>query len=149
MNVEIASCNIKLARGIKRFINTCIDSILKDDIFNFLPQSSKLSIVIVDNKKIKELNKIFRNINKSTNVLSFVLDDQTPYYYVWGEIIISYDKAALEARVENISIKERLAKLLIHSLLHLANFDHKNDKEEKKMKLYELKLLQKLKETVI
>lgn len=149
MDVEISFYNIKPIKKINKFITDCINLIIKDEVFDFLPTNSKLSIAIVDNEKIRELNRIFRNIDKPTNVLSFVLDDQNPYCYTWGEIIISYDKVIEEAEVENISLNEKVVRLLIHSLLHLANYDHNNAIEEEKMKFYELKLFGKLKDIIV
>ena len=103
--------------------------------YKFLNKKVSLTLLLSNNKKIKKLNKIFRNKNKSTDILSFPFSKKTKILnqtYL-GDIIINYafvDKT----RDQKIKIlKKKLIKIFIHGFLHLLNFDHKKNKDYKKM----------------
>lgn len=74
---------------------------------------SELSLVIVGDKKIKELNKKYRNQNKATDVLAFD----------YGEIFLCLPQAKRQAKQLGHSLKKELAILLIHGILHLLGYD--------------------------
>lgn len=92
-----------------------------------------LSIVLVSPEKIKELNKKYKKKNKETDVLSFLYDDL-------GEIVICLKKVRENAKKFSLPFKTELAKVLIHSVLHLLGHDHETDKQalamEKKENYY-------------
>lgn len=104
-----------------------------------------VSINLVGEAKIKELNKKYRNKNKSTDVLSFPInayngltisaDGQTVNDI--GDIFICLSIAKKEAKRENISIEQKLAQLTVHGFLHLQDYDHERSKRsaEKMFKL--------------
>ena len=90
----------------------------------------ELSIVIMGDPGIQELNLNFRGIDKPTNVLSFPMQegefsDITPG--LLGDVVISVDRAEKEAKQAGISLDERISQLLIHGILHLIGFDHEID----------------------
>ena len=95
------------------------------------------NIIIVDNKKIHELNKQYRNINRPTDVISFALEDnkkiEVPNVRVLGDIYISYDKVMSQANEYNHSLKREICFLAIHGLLHLLGYDHITKEDEKVM----------------
>ena len=88
------------------------------------------------------MNKVFRNKNKSTDILSFPLNKkikikQNSYL---GDIIISYNYLD-KPRSQNLKLfEEKVIKIFIHGFLHLLGFDHKKNKDHYKM-LREEKLL--------
>ncbi len=103
-----------------------------------------LSIALVDEKRIKELNKLYRKKNlaveedksssspftaaRVTDVLSFDYDDS-------GEIVICLSQVKKNARNFNSTFKKELARVLIHGILHLLGFNHeKNEREADKMR---------------
>ena len=93
----------------------------------------EISIVIMDDPGIRELNASFRGMDKSTNVLSFPMQegefsDITPG--LLGDVVISLDTAEQEAEQAGISLDERMSQLLIHGILHLLGFDHEVDNSE-------------------
>lgn len=100
-------------------------------------KNCEISIVITDDEDIKKINKIYRNIDKETNVLSFPMDDENmviPGIKILGDLVISEDTACKEAKAANITIDQRLSQLLIHGILHLSGYDHEiSEKEDKKM----------------
>lgn len=97
----------------------------------------EFGIIIVDNKKIKQLNKEYRKIDKETDVISFALEDYKQVIYdkirVLGDIYISIDKAKEQAKEFNHSLLKELSFLMIHGFLHLLGYDHIDEEDEKNM----------------
>ncbi len=85
-----------------------------------------LSIVLVSPVKIKELNRKYRKKNKTTDVLSFLYDDS-------GEIVICLKEVRQNAKKFGLPFKTELAKVLIHSVLHLLGYEHQSQKQVKLM----------------
>ncbi len=105
---------------------------------------SELSILLVDDAEIEQLNFNYRNKKKPTNVLSFPMgeDDMNSELPLLGDIVVSVETASREAAGEGITLEERLSQLLIHGLLHLIGYDHeKSEFEEDRMYKKSLKLL--------
>ena len=88
-----------------------------------------LSLVLVGDKRIKELNKIYRRKNKVTDVLSFGDWDDKKFL---GEVFICLPQAKRQAKKYGATLKRELTRLLAHGLLHLAGFDHEKTKQEEK-----------------
>ena len=109
---------------------------------------AELSIVLVDDHHIAELNKNWRRKSGPTNVLSFSLtegEDLAMARNLLGDIVISVETAAREARKNGISVHRRLNGLLVHGFLHLLGYDHeKSDSEAERMFTRERELLQDL-----
>ena len=97
----------------------------------------EFDIIFVENKKIKELNKEYRNIDKPTDVITFALEDYQKVIYdrirVLGDIYISIEQAKEQAKEYGHSYLRELSFLMIHGFLHLLGYDHVNDEEEKIM----------------
>ncbi|MCE5194933.1 MAG: rRNA maturation RNase YbeY [Nitrospiraceae bacterium] len=102
---------------------------------------SELSILLVDDRKMKKLNKKYRKINKTTDVLSFPLDDRI----FLGDIVISPETAARQAEENDCSFWDEMKWLIVHGILHLTGYDHeKSLYAERKMRLKEKELLRKM-----
>ena len=103
--------------------------------YKFSKKKVSFSLLLSNNKKIKKLNKDFRNKNKPTDILSFPFSKKNKIKkkaYI-GDIIISYDFLN-KPKIQKIEIfKEKLIRIFIHGFLHLLNFDHKRDVDFKKM----------------
>ncbi len=116
-----------------------------------LPDNTELSILLVDNRYIKELNLIYRNQNRATDVLSFAMNEHTedePDYdfsndlNVLGDIVISLEKAKSQSEEYGHSLERELGFLVAHGMLHLLGFDHETEAEEKAMHNLQEKILQ-------
>ncbi len=110
-------------------------------------RDSELSILLTSDHNIQVLNRQFRQKDKPTNVLSFPLQEgTTPANGVMlGDIVISIDTAAKEAKQRGRPLREHINRLLIHGLLHLLGMDHeRSDHEAAEMVAREQELLQKL-----
>ncbi|RLB84618.1 MAG: rRNA maturation RNase YbeY [Deltaproteobacteria bacterium] len=105
----------------------------------------EISIVILDDQEMAQLNKTYRGINKPTNVLAFPMQEGefseiTPG--LLGDVVISMETAEREAVTARISLEERTSQLLIHGILHLLGFDHEmGDREAAIMEKKSLELL--------
>lgn len=97
----------------------------------------EFSVIIVDNKRIHEINKEYRGIDRPTDVISFALEDneeiEFDHYRVLGDIYISIDKVREQAREYGHSEKRELAFLTVHGFLHLLGYDHMKPEDEKVM----------------
>ena len=103
--------------------------------YKFLNKKVTFTLLLSNNKNIKKLNKVFREKNKSTDILSFPLDKKIKISKITylGDIIISYNYLD-KPRSQNLkSFKEKVTKLFIHGFLHLLGFDHKKNKDYSKM----------------
>lgn len=103
-----------------------------------LHENTELSVVIVHNDDIQQLNKSYRQLDQPTDVLSFPLvddfndiDDEIPL--MLGDIIISVDKVKEQAERFKHSFDRELAFLAVHGFLHLIGFTHDDEAEEKLM----------------
>lgn len=101
-----------------------------------------ISVTLVDNEYIHEINRNYRHIDRPTDVISFAfLDDnpnrdkmfQSKEMVVLGEIYISIDKAKEQALAYGHSLERELGFLFVHGLLHLLGYDHMNENDEKIM----------------
>ena len=110
--------------------------------FNLLKKKSKShTIFLTNSKKMKALNKKFRNKNKPTDVLSFPFQKKINYkknIYL-GDVAISYE--IINKRSKNSNFFLEFDKTWIHGYLHLLGHDHKKKKDFKKMKKLEEKIL--------
>ncbi|WP_027089271.1 rRNA maturation RNase YbeY [Thomasclavelia saccharogumia] len=103
-----------------------------------IDEDLELSCILVDDQKIHEINKEYRNIDRSTDVISFALEDNEQYYVSGmprslGDIFISIDHAKMQAEEYGHSLKREMCFLFTHGLLHLLGFDHMEVEDEKEM----------------
>ena len=118
-------------------------STLVQEIVEFVLKKEKieipiLNIIFTDNKKIHEINREYRNIDRETDVISFALEDEDTLvnaseYRILGDIYISVDKAKSQALEYGHSLKREICFLAVHGVYHLLGYDHQNKEEEKVM----------------
>jgi len=121
----------KYSKDIKKYYNLTLKTLKLNEEFD-------LSLVIVGPKKIKEINRDYRNKDQVTDVISFAcIDGQDDYSfeenYNLGDIFINVDRVKSQAKEYKHSIKREYCFLFVHGLLHLLGYDHMNKKDEKKM----------------
>ena len=121
--------NVSEKKELKKLINYAVKYLNLKDI--------EFGVIFVDNNKIKELNKIYRNIDRETDVITFRLADYEEVIFnnvnILGDIYISLDKALSQSIEYNHSYLRELSFLLIHGFLHLLGYDHMNEEDEKVM----------------
>jgi len=93
----------------------------------------EISILLLDDPQIRELNREYRKKDKSTDVLSFpMLDDMVKNVQpqLLGDIVISVETAEKQAEKRKCSLYNELSRLLIHGTLHLLGYDHELSKKD-------------------
>lgn len=122
-NLEQELCELK-----ELLVNVAKDEGLENILFN---------VIIIDNSRIREINREYRNIDRETDVISFALEDDKTFNLeeirVLGDIYISIDKTRSQAEEYGHSFKRELSFLAIHGFLHLLGYDHMEKDEEEIM----------------
>ena len=99
--------------------------------------NSIFSVIIVDEDKIKKLNKEYRNKDSITDVISFALEDDNTFiktnFRVLGDIYICIKRAKEQSIEYGHSLLRELSFLSIHGLLHLLGYDHMEKEDEQVM----------------
>jgi probable rRNA maturation factor len=117
-----------------------------------LNNEAELSVTFVDNNRIQEINKEYRQKDKPTDVISFALEEMTegelqiagadiPRHL--GDIIISVPKTREQADEYGHSFMRELGFLTVHGFLHLLGYDHMNEVDEKIMFSRQAEILDK------
>lgn len=120
---------------------------LSKNILNYATQfvdidDALVSLCLSNDVAIKELNKKWRNIDKSTNVLSFPSASSMNFdNIILGDIIISFETVQHECLNENKSFQDHFTHLLIHGFLHLLGYDHIEEDEAIEMEQLERDIL--------
>ena len=124
-------------------------SIMKETIKVLgIEDNLSLSVSFVSEKKIREYNKNYRNIDKVTDVISFAMEDSEGFEYdcrELGDILVCYKRAIKQAEEYGHSLKREICFLFTHGLLHLLGYDHMNEADEKEMFGLQNKILDGLK----
>ena len=119
-------------------------------------KSFSCCVLACDNKQIKHLNNKFRGKNCPTNVLSFpaslenyeVKSTLTPAEatnpHELGDIAIAFEICKKEATKSKVKFEHHVCHLIVHSVLHLLGFDHKEEENATKMEKIEVQVLAKL-----
>lgn len=92
-------------------------------------ERGELSITLTDNERIHELNRLYRNVDRPTDVLSFPLEEDE----LLGDIIVSIPKAMDQAREYGHSFRRELYFLIVHGFYHLLGYDHETPEQESQM----------------
>lgn len=139
---------IKLDFDAESLIEECTREALCEEE---IEDDAEVSVTFVDNARIRELNKIHRQIDRETDVLSFPLGDENGFEVncdndaiLLGDIVVSLEKAVAQSEEYGHSIKREVAFLITHSLFHLLGYDHETEAEEKEMFTKQEKVLVKL-----
>lgn len=114
-----------------------------------LGSNFEVSITIVDNNRIHEINREYRSIDRPTDVISFAIEDNDEEDFeiffdeemkeeldlprLLGDIFISIDKAEEQAEEFGHSFDREIGFLAVHGFLHLNGYDHQTEEEEKEM----------------
>ncbi|MFS0561754.1 rRNA maturation RNase YbeY [Terribacillus sp. 179-K 1B1 HS] len=107
-----------------------------------ITEEAEMSITFVDNEEIQVINRNYRQKDAPTDVISFAMQEEgegeqqiigEEIPVVFGDIIISVDKAKEQAEDYGHSVERELGFLALHGFLHLLGYDHMNEADEKKM----------------
>lgn len=142
--IENLQDNVAITDKLEALLKEAVNGCLRLQEFQM---PSEISIMLVDDSKIKEINKEQRNIDKATDVLSFPMVDMKDGEIIsnegdfdldenlllLGDIIISTDTAMKQAEEYGHSFEREMAFLVTHGVFHLLGFDHEVEEEERVM----------------
>ena len=140
---EEKSWSKKIKRSQKFFDNICKKFPKK---FRFLNKKAYFTLLLSNNKKIRDLNRKFRKKNKHTDVLSFPFEQKKgnlKEIYL-GDIIISFNYMNKPKNLNSKEFKQKTIKIFIHGFLHLLGYDHIKEKDYKKMLHVEQKVFRSI-----
>lgn len=124
--------DIKITDEIKKLIEKSIAAVLKVEN---LHENVEVSVSFVGDEEIRDLNRDYRGVDKSTDVLSFPMDDEFIIdNRILGDVIINTRRVMEQAEELGHSEERELSYLTVHSILHLLGYDHMEDEDKKEMR---------------
>ncbi len=126
---------LPISKDLKRLIiEACRESLIAEG----REGDFEVTVTVVNNKQIREINFDCRNIDSATDVLSFPLSedgyefdiDPITNCQMLGDIVISAERASEQAHEFGQPFEREVAFLTVHSMLHLMGYDHVNNEEE-------------------
>lgn len=114
----------------RKRIVSAINNLLKQQE---IAQDVEVSVAVVGDRKMHALNKQYRNLDKTTNVLSFSMSDGGPTVLPplertdvlrLGDVIVSYPQVIVEASEEDVLVDDKIDELVTHGVLHLLGIHH-------------------------
>ena len=119
---------VKIPSGLRILIRRSCNAVLEYEHFD---GPAEISVTFVDNARIHELNKEYRDKDSATDVLSFPLGQDGQYDVdedngckILGDIVMSMERAMEQAELYGHSLQREVAYLTVHSMLHLLGYDH-------------------------
>lgn len=113
--------------------------------------AAEVSVVLVADDYIRELNLEYRGLNQATDVLSFAMEEEATAFSkaylpedvpeLLGDIYISVERTVEQANEYNHSLTRELCYLATHGLMHLLGYDHQNPEQTQTMREQEEKVL--------
>ena len=132
VNITDKQKKIKLPTGTRLLIRKACIATLTEEKF---PYNAEVEVILTDDENIRELNRKFRDIDSSTDVLSFPLGSDGEYdenpetgMKMLGDIVISVEHAYAQAELFGHGIEREISFLAVHSMLHLLGYDHVESK---------------------
>lgn len=130
---------IKIDEEIENIVEKSIEAALKEIEFT---DDYEVSVSFVGDNEIHELNRDYRGVDRTTDVLSFPMDDE--FTNMLGDIVININKVIEQAKEYGHSEKREISYLTVHSTLHLMGFDHEEEEDKKDMRAVEDRVMEKL-----
>ena len=110
-----------------------LDDVIKHTFEVLNITNANMAVILIDDERMHELNKEYRGVDRTTDVLSFALEDDNKIKLPireLGEVYVSIPKMLEQSKSFNHSEKRELSFLVCHGLLHLLGYDHTKSKEE-------------------
>lgn len=149
--VDINFLDILEQDDYKELINNVLTKAFEEEGLNKI--NMYVNIILTNPSNIRNTNKLYRNIDKETDVLSFPMfekeeiiemiktEEKFPVQEVLGDIMISVERVKQQAEEYEHSFERELSYMLIHGFYHLMGYDHMNEQEKKEMREKEEKVL--------
>ncbi|MFQ9846166.1 MAG: rRNA maturation RNase YbeY [[Clostridium] leptum] len=129
---------LKIPTGLRMLVRRCCNAVLRMENFQ---GAAEVSVTFANNEQIHELNKMHRNVDAPTDVLSFPMGEDGKYDIdpatnakILGDIVISMEKAVEQAERFGHTLQREVGYLTAHSMLHLLGYDHEEPLEKVHMR---------------
>ena len=138
---------IDVTQGLKELITKAVNIALSTEDVS---ENVEVSIALVDDDYIQELNKQYRSLDAPTDVLSFAMretvsDEDDGFEYpeeeLLGDVVVSLERARVQAVEYGHSFEREVGFLVVHGILHLLGYDHGVNEEKTVMRQKEEKIL--------
>lgn len=142
MTIEIVSLQKAMKVPLKK-----LRAVLTHVMMEELGREVNISVAVVNDERIAELNRAFRDHIGPTDVLAFPFDEKEigpEGQRVFGEIVISAQRARDEARLRHIDPELELILYAVHGMLHLAGYDDQSVQRAREMRQREAEILKSL-----
>ena len=131
-------------RGYKTAIRRVVAAVLEEEGFE---APAEVSVTLVSPEEIRELNRQWRGVDRSTDVLSFPLEEEETFvggYTPLGDVIVCPAVIDCQAKDFGTTYRQEFCLMVIHSVLHLLGWDHMEENEKKEMFEKQEKILRAL-----
>lgn len=130
MEIEVRETEVALDSSILRAMELSIEEcLLRRGL-----AGAEVSLSIVDDREMQELNRRYRAVDRTTDVLSFPLEDEPPKEpCLLGDVIVSAPQAARQAEDYGHSLLREMSFLAVHGTLHLLGYDHETPAGDEEM----------------
>lgn len=132
--------------NIEGICQKTITRVFENQVAPFSSSKREIGLLLTTNDRMLDLNKLYRQKDASTNVLSFPSGSQhfdgIPFFL--GDIAIGYSITLEESIKANLTFLNHMQHLLVHGCLHLLGFDHEKTNEAEEMERIEIKILKTL-----
>jgi probable rRNA maturation factor len=125
---------VNITQETKDIVRKCCAGVLS---FQKMKIDAEVSVTFVSDRHIRRLNRIYREKDKTTDVLSFPLFEKDDFQYMsknqltpLGDIVISIDTALKQAEEYGHSLEREVGFLTVHSMLHLLGYDHETSQAD-------------------
>lgn len=137
---------VEISEKLLELIEKVVSEALKEKEF---PGEPEVSLVLVDDERMAELNRRYRGVDGPTDVLSFPMLDgeESPSpeeELLLGDIVISAPRALAQAEMYGHSLERELAFLTVHGVLHLLGYDHQTPEDEARMRQRQREILERV-----
>ena len=124
--------------ALRQAASACLEHLEEDD--------SALSVILIGDQRMQELNLRYRGVDRPTDVLAFSVDFQDPDLEAryLGDVLISVPRARAQAADRNHDLQAELQLLVVHGTLHLLGFDHLEEDEKKDMFSRQAEILEQM-----
>lgn len=137
MDISVIDRENYLERGREKALVALTERILR---YMDLPERSQVCLSFVSDEDMRELNRRYRKIDRTTDVLSFAQRDGGDVG-ILGDVVISYDTAVRNSQRFSVTVEGEIRRLVVHGILHLLGFDHAEKKQRETMRGKESEIL--------
>lgn len=139
---------VRIPTGLRMLVRRACIATLREEEFK---GNAEVNVTFVDDEEIHSMNKQFRNIDSSTDVLSFPMGENGVYdtnpatgAKILGDVVISLEHAAAQAEEYEHSFEREVCYLTVHSMLHLLGYDHMAAQEKAVMRMKEETVMKRI-----